>query len=78
MSSIQQMILQNLLSTLIASVDKETIRHIADRILDAVEERVENSDTPVDDAILLPLVRTVRLALDIPDNDEGGAGGGQR
>jgi hypothetical protein len=74
--SIQQIILQNLLTAVLASVDEKTVRRIADFVLDAVEDLVQNSDNPVDDMVLLPLAKTARLALNIPDNDQEGNGGG--
>jgi len=70
MLAIKQVLLQNMLSILLASVDSELVRRIVDSALDAVEDAVSKSETKVDDAVVVPLVKTIRLALSIPNEDD--------
>ena len=50
-------------------VEKGAIKKFADAGLDAIENAVENSETTIDDKVVLPLINTIRAAFDIPDND---------
>lgn len=46
-------------------------RELGDDVLDAVEKAVEESETQIDDALVLPAIAALRDALEIPD-DIGG------
>lgn len=63
-------VLMGLLPALIRLLDAEAVRLFIEAGFDAIEDYVEDTDTPVDDAAVLPLMHTVRVALDMPDGDE--------
>ena len=58
-----------ILGTLLALVDAETLRKAADALLDVIEDKIEESDNTWDNAVIQPLIDTVRAAFQIPDND---------
>ena len=43
---------------------------LGDYLLDKVEEFVARTDNKIDDAVVLPVVKGLRILWDIPDNDE--------
>lgn len=45
-------------------------KRLADFILDAIEVRVKETESTADDAVILAVVNALRVALDIPDDDE--------
>ena len=47
----------------------ENIALYGDRLFDLLEEAVKDSETTVDDAMVLPVIKALRLGLNIPDND---------
>ncbi len=51
-------------------ITEKNLKLYGDRLFDLIEDFVTNSDTDVDDKIVLPLVKAARAALDIPDNDD--------
>ena len=59
----------NLILTLIP---KEKAKQLIDSIFDGLEESIIKSETGLDDAIILPLIRKARELLDVPDNDNIG------
>jgi hypothetical protein len=61
--------IQQLISALLIKLDEKTIKTGMDALLDIIEDAVVNSNTPMDDAIVLPLCNQIRQAFDVPDND---------
>jgi hypothetical protein len=49
-----------------AGVDKQ----LGDVLLDQLENFVQRTDNKIDDHLLLPAIRALREAFDIPDNDQ--------
>jgi hypothetical protein len=47
----------------------ENIIKYGDKLFDFIEDAVESSSTTIDDATVLPLIKALRNALSIPDND---------
>ena len=47
----------------------ENIQQYGDRLFDFVENAVEASETTIDDIAVLPIIKQLRKALSIPDND---------
>ena len=45
-------------------------RELGDMVLDFVENKVLGSASPIDDAIVLPICKALRDALDIPEGDD--------
>ena len=58
-----------IVSTLLGLLNKEDFNKVADALLDKLEEKIEGSNTQLDDAIALPLIKKARDLLNIPDND---------
>jgi len=65
----KEILITQLVSVLMHLVTPDVLKTVVDQLLDAVETAVEQSETKVDDAIVLGLCNTVRRAFDIPDND---------
>ena len=45
-------------------------RELGDMLLDFVEEKVLGTASPIDDAIVLPICKALRDALEIPEGDD--------
>lgn len=58
-----------LVSTLITALPKSLAKTAIDKMLDVIEDAVADSATKVDDAMVLPVCKWIREALDVPDND---------
>lgn len=69
----QEWLLKALLPTVIALLLKtmtaEKLKGYADQILDVVENAVKDSETSIDDLVVLPVINSIRATFDIPDND---------
>ena len=48
----------------------ENIIKYGDKLFDFIEDAVTTSETTIDDATVLPLIKALRIALSIPDNDQ--------
>lgn len=66
---IKEIIIQQAVTALIGSLPPELLRDSADQVLDVLERAIEQSDTKIDDAVVLPLIRLLRTSFSIPDND---------
>lgn len=62
-----------LISMLIGMVTKiltpELLKQFVDLVLDFVEDYVLGSKSRVDDMLVIPIIKSIRLAYDIPDDD---------
>ena len=58
--------IQNIVAELLKP---ENIQTYGDKLFDFVEDAVVNSETTIDDALVLPMVKQLRTVLNIPDND---------
>jgi len=60
----------NLLITVLMAVMTESmLKKFADSLLDFAENLVSKTISPVDDAIVIPIINKVRSAFNIEDND---------
>jgi hypothetical protein len=50
-------------------LSEENIKLYGDKLFDFIEHAVVSSETTIDDMTILPLIKALRNALDIPDND---------
>ena len=55
-----KLLIAQLVSTLISQLAPNVARLAVEAILDVVEKAIKDSKTKTDDAILLPLIRTIR------------------
>lgn len=62
----KEKILSYVVTLLLSSLSAEEMKHLLDRAIDIVEQKVADSESQVDD-ILLPVLRLVREVLSIPD-----------
>lgn len=70
MNSIKTLLLQQLISALLGVLKQnggETLKRFEDRLLDIVEEMVEDTETQLDDTVVLPIIESIRLTNNIPD-----------
>ncbi len=51
-------------------ITSENIKKYGDKLFDLIEDFVVDSETKIDDATVLPLIKAARVALGIPDNDK--------
>ena len=69
MNAMTAWIIQTSMSAILANLDEATIKKFIDAGLDAIEDTVADSSNTIDDALVLPLCKRLRTALDVPDND---------
>lgn len=62
--------LGQLINFLLSALTPETMKRAVDAVLDVAEKAVEESETKLDDTIVLPLIDLIRNSFNIPDNDE--------
>ena len=43
---------------------------LADTLLDTIENFIQRTDNTIDDKLLLPAIKALRIAYQIPDNDQ--------
>ncbi len=51
-------------------ITSENIKKYGDKLFDLIEDFVADSETKIDDATVLPLIKAARIALGIPDDDK--------
>jgi hypothetical protein len=73
MSELLLQLVKSLVAAMAALLTPEQVKSIIDRAFDAVEDKVTNSSTRWDDTIVLPIVRALRVALSVPDDDDQAA-----
>jgi len=69
MSELLLQLVKMMVASLKAILTPQQVREWLDKAFDAVEEQVKDSSTHWDDVIILPLLKGLRKALDVPDND---------
>ena len=50
-------------------LNPENIQKYGDKLFDFVEDAVKSSSTTIDDKTVLPVIRALRIGMNIPDND---------
>ncbi len=63
-------VIKSLVAAMVAQLDSLTVKQIIDKAFDAVEEKVAATPNKWDDAIVIPVLKALRSALNVPDNDE--------
>lgn len=58
-----------LVQLLILCFTPDVLRKFVDMVLDFVEDHVVGSASPIDDALILPICRQIRVAFAVEDND---------
>jgi len=62
--------LGQLINFLLTALTPEMMKRAVDAVLDVAEKAVAESETKLDDTIVLPLIALIRNSFNIPDNDE--------
>ena len=62
-------LLMMLVQSLLESLTPEMLKAAADKLLDFAEDKVADSETKIDDTIVLPICAMIRESFNIPDND---------
>lgn len=62
--------LGQLIKVLILTLSPDMLKRAVDSVLDVAEKAVEESETTVDDTIVLPLIDLIRKTFNISDNNE--------
>jgi hypothetical protein len=62
------MVLPTLVEAFLAKFDDQAMKLKLDEWIDLLEDRIAESPSEIDDA-LLPVVHTIRMVFNIPDND---------
>ena len=70
MSELLLQLVKALVGAMTAMLDGEQVKKLIDKAFDKVEDMVADSSTHWDDMIVLPLLKALRKALDVPDNDQ--------
>ena len=63
-------LLTRILEEIFQAIPEEMLVEAADSILDKLEDLVAESDTVIDDAVVLPLIAQIRSAFNIADGDD--------
>ena len=58
-----------LVPSLLALVPDDIMQRGLDALLDSIEDAIAKSTTPVDDAVILPIIAALRAKFQIADND---------
>jgi hypothetical protein len=69
MDTILKMIIPILMQIVKQLLSPENIQLYGDKLFDLIEDFVADSETTIDDLTVLPVVKALRNALNIPDND---------
>ena len=59
-----------LIAAMAALLSPENVRKVIDKAFDYVENKITASSATWDDRALLPVLHALRVALNVPDNDE--------
>jgi hypothetical protein len=70
MGKIKQYIISQLIGIVLGQISPDMFKRLGDQILDLIENIVEETETRVDDAVVLPICHTIRVAFGIPDGDD--------
>ncbi len=66
----QERILMMLVNIALERLTEGQLKDWADAAIDKLEDAVKETDTQVDDIIVLPLLKLIRAAFDIPDGED--------
>lgn len=69
MKKLIESIVFSIISSLIKILKPHQIEKVADKALDWCENAIEKTETEYDNKIILPLIKLIREAFNIEDND---------
>ena len=62
-------LLAMLVGAILKMLTPELMKNFLDLTLDFVEQKVQGTQSTVDDAVVLPICNMIRLSFDVPDDD---------
>ena len=62
-------IINLLMPTLLALSPDDIMKIALDKLIDSIEDAIAQSETRIDDALVLPILSALRVKLQVPDND---------
>lgn len=62
-------LISTLIGLLMQMLTPELLKSFVDMVLDFVEDKVAGTKSPVDDMLVLPICKMIRVSFDIPDSD---------
>ena len=62
-------IINLLMPTLLALIPDDIMKIALDKLIDSIEDAIVQSETRIDDALVLPILSALRVKLQVPDND---------
>lgn len=65
----QSYIIKQLLLAILSTASEIVVKAIAEAVMDIAETKVIESENKIDDAIVLPLIRQLRIAYDMENDD---------
>ena len=69
MEFLLKLVLPVIMSIIGKLLSPENIQLYGDKLFDLIEEFVKDSETTIDDVTILPVIKALRIGLNIPDND---------
>jgi hypothetical protein len=58
----KQFLITKAVGLLVSMIDEDIVRRGLDAMFDKIEEEVKRSENQIDDALVLPVIRTIRAA----------------
>lgn len=74
MSELLLKLVKTLIAAMVAAMTPSQVKAVLDAAFDKIEDEIKDSSTHWDDTVFLPLIKGLRSALSIPDNDQGPIG----
>ena len=69
MSELFLSLIKALIAAMVATLTPDKVKAIIDKAFDVVEQKVADTSTHWDDITVLPILKALRAALNVPDND---------
>lgn len=70
MSELLLQLVKAIVAALVEVLTPEKVKQILDKAFDKIEDMVADTSTHFDNVVFLPLIKALRKALDVPDNDD--------
>ena len=69
MSNLLMQLVKMLVAAMVEIMSPEKVKKVIDTAFDKLEDKVKDTSTQWDDAIVLPMLAGLRKALNVPDED---------
>jgi len=70
MKKIKAKMIEMLLGFVLKQLSPDQLKEFGDMALDFIENKVQASESKLDDALVLPICNMIRSTFDIPDGDD--------